>query len=90
MVKEKLQPLDSSEELLSDKKELILHNDDVNSFDFVIKTLVEVCGHDHHQAEQCTMVAHFKGKCGVKNGPIDELKPIYSEMTNRKLTVTLK
>jgi ATP-dependent Clp protease adaptor protein ClpS len=89
MVKEKLQPLNGNEELLSDEKELILHNDEVNSFDFVIDTLIEVCGHDKHQAEQCTLIAHYRGKCGVKKGPFEELEPIHTEMTNRKLTVTI-
>ncbi len=90
MVKEKLQPLNENEELLTDVKVLILHNDDVNSFDFVINALVELCGHDEHQAEQCTLIVHYKGKCGVKSGPLNELKPIHTEMTNRKLTVTIK
>jgi ATP-dependent Clp protease adaptor protein ClpS len=89
MVKEKLHPQNGSKELLSDEKELILFNDNVNSFDFVIDTLIEVCGHDKHQAEQCTLIAHYKGKCGVKKGTIEDLKPIQTEMTNRKLTVTI-
>ena len=89
MVKEKLQPLNGNEEVLSDEKELILFNDDVNSFDFVIDTLMEVCGHEKHQAEQCTLIAHYKGWCGVKKGALEELKPIHTEMTNRKLTVTI-
>ncbi len=72
-----------------DVKKLILWNDDVNSFDFVIESLVEVCGHDYMQAETCALIAHFKGKCPVKSGSFDELKPIYTEMTNRKLTVEI-
>lgn len=72
-----------------DLKKLILWNDDVNSFDFVIETLVEVCEHDYMQAETCAMIAHFKGKCPVKSGSFDDLKPIYTEMTNRKLTVEI-
>jgi ATP-dependent Clp protease adaptor protein ClpS len=72
-----------------DLKKLILWNDDVNSIDFVIETLVEVCGHDYLQAETCTMIAHYKGKCPVKSGSFDDLKPIYTEMTNRKLTVEI-
>jgi ATP-dependent Clp protease adaptor protein ClpS len=48
---------------------LILYNDDVNTFDHVIKALVEVCGHDAVQAEQCALIVHFKGKCDVKKGP---------------------
>ncbi|MEA3477803.1 MAG: ATP-dependent Clp protease adaptor ClpS [Bacteroidota bacterium] len=89
MVKEKLQPLSGNEELLSDNRELILYNDDVNSFDFVINALIEVCDHDPQQAEQCTLIVHFKGKCGVKLGSLEELKPVHTEMCNRKLTVTI-
>ena len=49
---------------------LILYNDDFNTFDFVVETLVEVCEHDFMQAENCAWIAHFKGKCAVKKGPI--------------------
>jgi ATP-dependent Clp protease adaptor protein ClpS len=72
-----------------DIKKLILWNDDVNSFDFVIETLVEVCEHYYMQAETCAMIAHFKGKCPVKSGSFNNLKPLYTEMTNRKLTVEI-
>jgi ATP-dependent Clp protease adaptor protein ClpS len=79
------------EEVVKEKiRELVLYNDDVNTFDFVIETLIEVCGHDPAQAEQCTLIAHYKGKCGVKSGTLSELRPIKSEMTNRKLTVSIK
>ena len=71
-------------------KKLILWNDEVNSFDFVIESLVEVCGHDPMQAETCTWIAHFKGKCPVMTGTFEELKPIYTEMSNRKLTTEIK
>jgi len=89
MVKEKLKPASNQDELASEEKELILFNDDVNTIEFVIETLMEVCGHDSFQAEQCAMTAHFNGKCGVKSGPFDTLKPIFDEMTNRELTVTI-
>lgn len=69
---------------------LILFNDDFNTFDFVIETLVEVCEHDTMQAENCAWIAHFKGKCEVKKGALEDLKPRYREMTNRKLTVEIK
>jgi len=55
--------------------EIILYNDDVNTFDHVIETLIRVCEHDSIQAEQCAMIVHYKGKCGVKTGSFDELKP---------------
>ena len=89
MVKEKIKPVGDQEEVTIDEKELILHNDDVNTFEYVIETLIEVCGHDPHQAEQCALTAHFNGKCGIKTGAFDILKPYYDEMTNRELTVTI-
>jgi len=52
---------------------LVLYNDDVNTFEHVIKSLVEVCGHDSVQAEQCAMIVHFKGSCDVKIGMVEVL-----------------
>lgn len=52
---------------------LILFNDDVNTFEHVIKSLVEICGHDPVQAEQCALIVHFKGKCEVKSGQVEVL-----------------
>lgn len=69
---------------------LILYNDDVNTFDFVIETLIEVCEHEAMQAENCAWITHFKGKCEVKKGVMEDLKPRYQEMTNRTLTVEIK
>lgn len=69
---------------------LILYNDDVNTFDFVIDTLMEVCNHEHEQAEQCAMITHYKGKCNVKTGDYFEVKPMYDEMTFRGLTVSIE
>lgn len=54
-------------------KSLIVYNDDVNSFQHVIQTLVSVCKHSHQQAEQCTYIIHYKGKCSVKQGEEEEL-----------------
>lgn len=89
MVKEKLKPVPGSDEMLSGQKDLILFNDDHNTFDFVIETLVEVCGHDLQQAEQCAWIAHFKGKCAVRSGTFHELKPLFDEMSVRDLTVSI-
>jgi len=69
---------------------VVLHNDDVNSFDFVIDSLIEVCKHDALQAEQCTILVHYKGKCKVKRGSFSELRPIRNELTNRGLTATIE
>jgi ATP-dependent Clp protease adaptor protein ClpS len=74
----------------SDVKHVVLHNDDHNSFDHVINTLIEVCGHDMVQAEQCTFIVHFKGKCEVKRGAFSELRPIRNELNNRGLTATIE
>ncbi len=74
------------EALLEKRRDLIIHNDDFNTFDFVIETLIEVCGHDSIQAEQCTQIIHYNGKCGVKVGTKNELKPLHLELLNRGLT----
>ena len=78
------------EEEVGEVKSLILYNDDFNSFEFVIETLIEVCEHDFLQAESCAWVTHYKGKCAVKKGPVEDLKPRKEEMTNRTLTVEIK
>ena len=55
--------------------EIILFNDEVNTFDHVIKTLIVVCEHTPEQAEQCSLIVHYKGNCSVKRGSYDELEP---------------
>jgi len=89
MVKEKTKTRQNNKEELSSTKDLILHNDDFNSFDFVIETLIEVCNHDPLQAEQCSLIVHYKGKCPVKTGTLDELKPKCNELSSRGLTATI-
>lgn len=77
---------------LQDKKQnrnLILHNDEVNTFDFVIESLIDVCEHDNEQAEQCTFIVHYKGKCDVKKGSFQSLRPLRRELVNRGLTATI-
>jgi ATP-dependent Clp protease adaptor protein ClpS len=56
--------------------DLVVFNDDINTFDHVINTLIKVCKHTNEQAEQCTLIIHYKGKCSVKNGTYDFLKPM--------------
>jgi ATP-dependent Clp protease adaptor protein ClpS len=90
MVKEKVKPLEDEQDVKSINKELILHNDDYNTFDFVIDTLIEVCDHDPLQAEQCALVTHFKGKCTVKSGTFKQLEPPSVEMSRRGLSVTIE
>lgn len=70
----------------SDSNKLILWNDEVNTFDFVILCLVEICKHTPEQAEQCTMLVHFKGKCTVKTGTKEDLLPMHEKLISRGLT----
>ena len=70
--------------------DLVLHNDHIHSFDFVIEALIEICDHELLQAEQCAYIAHFKGKCPVKSGLLSVLKPKYTALGKRGLTVTIE
>ena len=90
MVKQKDNPSSLQQDNSTKQRGLILYNDDVNTFDFVIDTLIDVCNHEHEQAEQCAMITHFKGKCNVKSGDFYEMKPMYDEMTLRGLTVAIE
>jgi len=90
MTKEKKDPSAHPHYQQEDILDLILYNDDVNTFDFVIETLVDVCKHNPEQAEQCALIAHIKGRCPIKNGAAEVLTPLKSEMTNRGLVVTIE
>lgn len=72
-----------------DLRTLMLHNDDVNSFDHVIDSLISVCRHDSVQAEQCAYITHYKGKCDIKNGSFSELSSMKSALIDRGLSVTI-
>ncbi len=74
----------------SDVNKLVLFNDEVNTFDWVIDSLIEVCGHDSDQAEQCALIAHMRGKCPVKEGDFDDLKLMKDKLLNRKLTAEIQ
>ena len=69
---------------------LIVWNDEVNSFDWVIQTLIEVCKHSTEQAEQCAMIIHTQGKYGVKKGSYEELKPMCDAITERGIGATIE
>ncbi|MBG0781621.1 MAG: ATP-dependent Clp protease adaptor ClpS [Bacteroidales bacterium] len=90
MTKEKTSLFPEDKVLEDQGKNLILFNDEVNSFDYVIESLVEVCDHTFEQAETCAWIAHFKGKCAVKSGSDEELRPYKAELINRKLTVSIE
>jgi ATP-dependent Clp protease adaptor protein ClpS len=77
------------EEAVGTNNEIVLHNDDVNTFDHVIETLIRVCNHDALQAEQCALLVHYKGKCTVKTGTIEELKPQCSALLDAGLSAEI-
>ena len=81
-------PLFDSEDLSATKNlcSLVLLNDEVNMFDYVVRSLVEVCQHTPEQAEQCTLIAHHKGKCNIKSGDKTYLKPLKEELSRRGLS----
>lgn len=74
----------------SEEKKIVLFNDEVNTFDFVIESLISVCGHDPIQAEQCTLIVHFKGKCDVKSGTFEDLEPLCTALLDRGLTAEIQ
>jgi ATP-dependent Clp protease adaptor protein ClpS len=69
---------------------VILYNDDVNTFDWVIECLCEICGHDEVQAEQCAILVHFKGKCVVKTGEEAEMTGICQALCDRGLSAVIE
>ena len=78
------------EEILTQPYVLILHNDDYNSFDFVINSLISVCGHEYEQASQCAYIVHFTGKCDVKRGDHENINKMYSKLKTLGLSVTME
>ena len=77
------------EEQVGLNNEIIVYNDDVNTFDHVIETLIRVCNHTSEQAEQCSLIIHYKGKCTVKTGVFDELKPQCTQLLEAGLSAEI-
>ncbi len=73
----------------TNKFELILFNDDVNTFDHVINCLIEICDHNAEQAEQCSLIVHHKGKCTVKSGEYNDLKRRCTRLLDRDLSAEI-
>lgn len=74
----------------TNESNLILHNDEVNSFDFVIDALIEICDHEELQAEQCALITHYNGKCDVKKGENTVLEKMKNNLLDRGLSVTIE
>jgi len=92
MEKEVLVPEDiekAIEDLIDNSHQIILYNDDINSFDYVIRVLRKVCNHDQLQAEQCAQIVHHNGQCSIKQGSYTALRPICAALNNLKLDAEL-
>ncbi len=84
--------IDTESDVLTEEsaeRSLILFNDDVNTFDWVIECLIEICEHEVEQAEQCTYIIHYKGKCDVKHGSFEDLEPRLKELHRRGLSAEI-
>jgi ATP-dependent Clp protease adaptor protein ClpS len=68
------------------ERQLVVFNDEENTFDYVIETLIDVCGHTAEQAEQCTLIIHYKGKCTVKLGTLSKLKQMCAAICERGIS----
>ncbi len=86
---EKTKVKTSIKEAVAINNEIVLFNDDVNTFDHVIETLIRVCEHTNEQAEQCALLVHYKGKCTVKTGSLDDLKPQCSSLLEAGLSAEI-
>jgi ATP-dependent Clp protease adaptor protein ClpS len=71
------------------ENQIVLYNDDVNTFDHVINTLIYACDHTEEQAHQCSIIVHYKGKCTVKTGSFDDLKPRCSKLLEAGLSAEI-
>ena len=74
----------------SEKAQIIVYNDDYNTFDWVIESLMEICGHTFEQSEQLSLIVHFKGKAAVKTGIMEELKPMKDALVDRGLSAVIE
>jgi len=86
---EKTKEAVSFQELVGINNEIVLYNDDVNTFDHVIDTLIRVCEHTSEQAEQCAILVHYKGQCTVKTGVFNELKPQCTQLLEAGLSAEI-
>ncbi len=87
--KEKIQEDLLVDTLEQNLNEIVLYNDDVNTFDYVIDTLIYACDHTPEQAEQCSILVHYKGKCTVKTGSYDDLEPRCSKLLQAGLSAEI-
>ncbi len=89
LTEEQLQEEIDLAELKANEYQIVLFNDDVNTFDHVVETLIRVCNHTPEQAEQCSIIVHYKGKCAVKTGSYEELKPRCTQLLQADLSAEI-
>ncbi|PLX06728.1 MAG: Clp protease ClpS [Marinilabiliales bacterium] len=82
-------PLKKDDVSVNKNRNLILYNDNTNTFDYVINCLIEVCDHDIIQAEQCAFITHYKGKCDIKKGDYKSLRPMRKILIDKGLKATI-
>jgi ATP-dependent Clp protease adaptor protein ClpS len=88
--KTKKSPHQDSDEDIAGSRTLVLHNDDVHTFEYVIDALVKICLHEYLQASQCASITHFNGKCDIKRGDFTDLKVMKDALITKELTVTIE
>ncbi|PIF05653.1 MAG: Clp protease ClpS [Draconibacterium sp.] len=85
----KKQRQEQNSEDLSEARSLVLHNDDIHSFEYVTDALIEICDHNYEQALQCALITHNKGKCDIKKGWLQTLRAMRTALLERELNVTI-
>ncbi|MFA8432971.1 MAG: ATP-dependent Clp protease adaptor ClpS [Marinifilaceae bacterium] len=73
-----------------ERKVLFLYNDDVHTFDYVVRVLMDICDHDANQAEQCAYITHYRGKCDVRRGELDMMKLLRNELRKKGLKAAVE
>lgn len=86
MEKQKIQHEEELAVLEDSGCNLVVYNDDYHTFDYVIKALMDICRHTYDQAQQCTILIHYRGRCTVKHGSYDDLLPLHTALLNKQLT----
>lgn len=77
-------------EQIVETSNLVVHNDEINTFDYVIASLMDICDMDIEQAEQCTLIIHYRGKYGVKSGSLNDLRPLKDAFIDRGIGATIE
>ena len=86
-IQEQIEDLDN---IVNDNHSIVVYNDDINTFQHVIQSLCEICKHTPEQAEQCALIIHTRGKCEVKSGGFDTLRPMAEALIDRGINATIE